>query len=132
MLSKKIISGLSKNDVFYLVDLAKHFEKGSGNENNSISENKIFNILKYCQEKNPNVSDNIKEKLFVDDKHLELSSKKFHELMHDFYYESICNWVLNSPFDIEYLSMDMFCRVVNDIQVFYIPEDIERVTESFI
>lgn len=131
-INTNIVSGLSKNDVKYFVDLAKYFYKGSSNSNKNITPKELFNILNLCKEKHPNVNDNIKENFFIKENPLELAEKEFNELMEDYYYESLCQWLLLYPYNIDCLDGNMFCRAVNDVKVFYVPEDIEEVTDSFI
>lgn len=130
-INTNVISDLSKNDVNYFIDLAKYFDKRSSHSNKNITPKALFNILNLCKEKHPNVNNNIKEKFFVEENQLELTKTEFDELMED-YYESLCQWLLLYPYNIDCLDGNMFCRVVNDVKVFYVPEDIEEVTDSFI
>lgn len=132
-----VSSGLTREDVSYLMELASYFEKKDQKNqisNKGIKPNALFDILKACQIKHPDVSKKLKKDLFVDDLDLELSEEEFHGLMRDYYYRLLCDWVLSNAEEENYRyseKYDIFCRVVFKIKVFYFPEDGEDVTSSF-
>lgn len=133
-----IRSGLTENDVSYLIYLARFFEFKNNEEdicNRGITSIALFNILKECQEKYPDVSENIKKSLFVDKEQLALSENEFYALMHDYYHRLLCEWILSNVEDENYKhykQFDMFCRVVDNIKVFYIPLDAKNVTSQWL
>lgn len=129
----KIKSGLTEADILYLIELSDFFTSDRDHENLSsegIKDINLYKILKEVGDKHPNVSENIKKELFIkEDFHKNLGKDNFYELMHDYYYYNLCDWVLSNPVDECYHMdemFDMYCRSVDDIEVFNIPEDIEE------
>lgn len=136
-LKNTVSSGLTKDDVSYLIELASYFKKKeypNQISNRGIKAITLFNILKACQEKYPNVNDKIKHDLFVNEKDLDLDLDDFYALMHDYYHRLLCDWILSDAEDENYRYMecfDMFCRVVYEIKVFYLPEEAKDVTSMW-
>lgn len=106
-----ITSGLTEQDVKFLLDVGKQFGNGGSHGGNEvIDEEELVELVTTAMENNVNVSERI------------LSYFK------DAPVEATQEYLLDSPG--EYYDYG-FMRVFDTYRVFYIPTDIEDVTEQF-
>ena len=128
----KIISGLTEDDVRFYIELSNKFvsrngwgEKGLGNGGveSSVLIETISNVLK----KHPNVSEETK---------LNWNFSKIEDPESDVDdespYETLTELILGWPADEYYWSIDNFCRVVDCVKVYHVPQEVVDVTGKFL
>jgi len=115
----KTLSGLTREDIAFYVELACLFgtnydKQYAGFGNQSVSVEKLAVAVREVASRHPNVSEHYKQWLTRDPRclHRDLRATILGET-HDYYDD------------------EEFCRAVDDIRVFFFPEDIQEVTEQF-
>lgn len=105
-----IISGLPPTDAKFYYDLAMNFTSrnnplnGGGLGNNEQSADTLREVLDYEVECNPHISYKLKEKIAV--------AKDSDSTVYQFFYEFL-NWPVQYDYE--------FCRVVESVEIFYLP-----------
>lgn len=118
----EIISGLTEADVRFLLDVAKQF--GSRNSttpglgNGSVKGEQLVALLREKLADHPEISDDIKQ----------VWSEGSDE---DIAYDILTDLLLGTPQEEGYFDELYFCRVFDDFKVYYFPETIKDVTQSF-
>lgn len=117
----EIISGLTENDVRFLIDVASAFKSQNNHDapglgNGTVAGDQLQELIREKLFSHPNISDKLKR---------EWSEVKDDE---DYAYSILVDSLLGSPQE----DYDMnFCRVFDSAQVFYFPEEVLDVTEDF-
>lgn len=116
-----ITSGLSKEDVVFLVDLANCFGRNSNIGNEWVRDEDLREVLEKVLTKHPSISSDM--------------SEEWREAMEDFeedsYYarDLLREHVLSTPG--EGYGGD-FCRIVENIKVYYFPNEVVDITHEFV
>lgn len=127
----EIWSGITqKEDVHFLVDLAnrfqsKHTPKKRGVGNSSVSCEDLVELVTKCLDRHPLISSDMRALFMteVDPDDEETTAERWYDLL--------CDRMLGYPENEHYASEENFCRVMDNIKVYWIPNPIEEVTESF-
>ena len=135
----QILSGLTKENVLFYIELANKFSrddtKKNGYGNSYVGTKTLIDIVKELIDKHPNITKDLmddwvevyedaRKNLFSEDEeNFRYGAAWIHELLTD--------TILGYPSEC-YCDVPNFCKVVDKIAVFYIPEDAQDVTNQFI
>lgn len=129
------LSGLSKEEVHFYIDLLKNFDSESCHEggfgNESIDDNVLVDYVNTVLLRHPLVSEEITKNYNlgkVEDDFDE--DDEFSNYVRDSYYLLITD-LLDSPESEYYRSEHNFCRVFERVNVYFIPDEIINVTAQF-
>jgi hypothetical protein len=119
----QVISGISSPDVQFYVDLANTFNRSQsvkGLGNSWLSEERFSSIISDLLTVNPDISKELRERFTI-------SSENDYEL--DNIYEEVCE-IIGFPGE-GYQEDGMFFRVVEDVKVYYFPDQLPNLIGCF-
>lgn len=129
------LSGLSKEEVHFYIDLLKNFDSASchdgGFGNESIDDNELVDYVNEVLLRHPLVSEEITKNYNlgkVEDDFDE--DHEFSDYVRDSYYVLVTD-LLDRPESEYYRSEHNFCRVFERVNVYLIPNEIINVTNEF-
>lgn len=119
----EIISGLSEDDVRFLVSIAQEFKSRNGSPkglgNGSVDGEQLRELIREKLFDHPNISEDVRTtwQEGADDEGAA--------------YSLISDMLLGTPQEEGYWDEGNFCRVFDGFQVFYFPEAVRDVTANF-
>lgn len=127
----KIWSGLTREDCEFLVTLVKKFESSSlhrgGLGNDGTTTEQLLGAFFDALNQHQGISDDMKQ-LFDEVITAQEDDDVAAEILHDI----LCDRLLGYPMDEFYATnYTNFCRVFDDFEVFYFPEEVKTVTHLF-
>jgi hypothetical protein len=130
----QVMSGLSKEDVAFYVELAKGFRSKNsrpkgGLGNQQVDADTLVEYIDGMLAKHPNISEKVRNYWSTEDELADFDMA-LDDVKYDLYYEILCENVLGNPDD--YYDHG-FCRVFDEFKVLFVPEEviIEDVTHQF-
>jgi hypothetical protein len=130
----KVISGLSKTDVGFYVEVVKQFtscnSSPSGFGNSSITDDDLITIIQKSLEKHSDVSD-LEQELFGGWDELDIDDTDKLTYAADILYDNLCVYMLGYPEDESFREQYHFCRVFDSYKVLHFPVNGNDVTSEF-
>jgi hypothetical protein len=124
----QIMYGLTREDVYFFVDLASKFMSTYGND--SIDPTVLTNIFKELLEKHSNVSDIVRDLFDPEEMIADEDIDEESDIVVQWQYESLVENVLGWTDD--YLDEPYFCRVIESMKIYYHPDEVVDVTKEFL
>ena len=131
-----IKSGLTEEEVRFFRELVRPFVRDYKNKkaknwgNDSVGADDLYGLLSYAYAQHPNLSSGLKkhvEELLDTDS--ELNNPEWDDGGESPIVEFISEWLTGQT--EEYCDYENFIRAVDWFKVFYVPNEIEEVTEKF-
>lgn len=126
-----IRSGIkSEEDVRFLLALVQAFtsvnERTPGLGNEYIDDDSLINLITSLLQEHPGITASLRSSFTA----WQEGSPLLDGEIADRYYEIVCG-LLGEPKEADYCDEGRFCRVFDSSEVYYLPDDIEDVTNQF-
>jgi hypothetical protein len=130
----KVVSGLSKSDVCFYLEVVKQFTSRnstpSGFGNGSIPDDDLITIIQQALEKHSDVSE-LEQEMFGGWGELDMDDPDKLKYAADILYDKLCSYMLGYPEDEGFQEEYHFCRVFDSYKVFHFPVNGNDVTSEF-